>query len=100
MASQECSDMKERFSLIDVYETGRIKLADFYKATPEYAWQFLESEEYLAESGSLDKSSSWLSPQLIISNYMQNNCLSTSLYYSTCCPNMCDGVYQYLESHI
>merc|ERR1719230_487838 len=53
-------------------------------------------------NGALDASSKVLGPQVIISNYITgaNNCLSSSAYYSICCLNECDAVYQHLEARI
>merc|ERR1719163_1913075 len=40
--------------------------------------------------------------QVIISNYLagQHNCISSSDYYSACCLNECDGIFQHLEARI
>merc|ERR1719321_596536 len=75
---------------MDRYGTGRVKLADFYAASQGGAWQFLET------------SSAHLGPQVIIPNYITgaNNCISSSVYYSVCCLNECDGIFQHLEAHI
>merc|ERR1719161_259194 len=99
-SNEECHALKERFSMLDVHETGRVKLADFYKATPEYAWQLLESEEYMKSAGSLDTSNELLGPQVIISNYITTNCLSPSAYFNVCCLNECDGIFHHLEAFI
>merc|ERR1719301_512432 len=87
---------------MDTYGTGRVKIADFYRSSQGGAWQFLETSEYLAAIGALDKSSEELGPQVIIPNYItgSNNCISSSLYYDVCCLNECDGIYQHLEAHI
>merc|ERR1719375_970545 len=94
-SNHECHDMKEQIAALDVHGTGRVRLSDFYRTG-----MFLESAEYLESMGSLDTSSAWQGPQVIIPNYLQgmNNCISTSPYYDVCCLNECDAVYQHLEA--
>merc|ERR1719379_1457082 len=96
-SNHECQDMKERIAKMDVHGTGRVKLSQFYATG-----QFLESPEYLEALGSLDTSSEWQGPQVIISNYLTgiNNCISTGVYYDVCCLNECDGIFQHLEARI
>merc|ERR1719231_2120564 len=93
--------MKDMLTEMDVHGTGRVKLADFYGPT-QGEWQFLEPSEQLRQAGALDESSSWLGPQIMIPNYINSlsNCITSSPYYSICCLNECDIVYQQLESRI
>jgi len=98
-SSYECHDMKNLLSALDVHETGRVKLADFYQATVNGAWQFLEPSDYLRHNGALDESSSYLGPQVMIANYItgMSNCITSAPYYAICCLNECDVVFQHLE---
>merc|ERR1719424_1464741 len=94
--------MKEMLQEMDLHDTGRVRLADFYQYSKDGAWQFLEPSEQLRILGSLDESSSYLGPQVMISNYItsMSNCITSAPYYSICCLNECDQVFQQLESHI
>merc|ERR1719463_452403 len=87
---------------MDVHNTGRVKIADFYKYSKDGVWQFQEPSEQLRLAGALDESSSWLGPQVMIPNYItgMSNCITSAPYYSICCLNECDHVFQQLESHI
>merc|ERR1719364_607106 len=87
---------------MDLHNTGRVKLADFYRYSKNGAWQFLEPSEQLRLAGSLDESSSWLGPQVMIPNYItsMSNCITSAPYYSICCLNECDLVFQHLEGII
>jgi hypothetical protein len=101
-SNHECHEMKDMLMEMDVHNTGRVKLADFYKYSKDGVWQFLEPSEQLRTSGVLDESSSWLGPQVMIPNYItsQSNCITSAPYYSICCLNECDQVFQQLESRI
>jgi hypothetical protein len=101
-SNYECHEMKEMLMEMDSHETGRVKLADFYSYSKDGAWQFLEPSEQLRILGALDESSTWLGPQVMISNYItsMSNCITSASYYSICCLNECDHVYQNMESRI
>jgi hypothetical protein len=101
-SSYECHDMKDILTEKDVHETGRVKLSDFYRASKDGAWQFLEPSEYLRQLGALDESSSYLGPQVIIPNYItgMSNCITSAPYFSICCLNECDLIYEHIESEI
>merc|ERR1719428_450386 len=87
---------------MDVHETGRVKLSDFYGSSMDGKWEFLESSQYLRTIGALDEASSQLGPQVIIPNYITGvaNCITSSAYYSICCANECDHVFQNLEQSL
>merc|ERR550514_136588 len=101
-SNHECHEMKDLLMEMDVHGTGRVKLSDFYSYSKDGAWQFLEPSEQLRQLGSLDESSTWLGPQVMISNYItsMSNCITSAPYYSICCLNECDHVFQQLESRI
>merc|ERR1719146_324991 len=94
--------MKNILSEFDIHNTGRVKLVDFYRASENGAWQFLEPSQFLRQNGALDESSSYLGPQVIVANYIagMSNCITSAPYYSICCLNDCDQVYQHLEERI
>merc|ERR1719428_2575195 len=87
---------------MDVHETGRVKLSDFYGSSMDGKWEFLESSQYLRTIGALDEASSQLGPQVMIANYITGvaNCITSSAYYSICCANECDHVFQQLEKEL
>lgn len=101
-SDHECHTMKDMLMELDVHKTGRVKLADFYTYTKDGAWQFVEPAQELRRGGILDESSSWLGPQVVIPNYItgMNNCITSGPYYSICCLNECDQVFQQLERAI
>jgi hypothetical protein len=101
-SSYECHDMKNILSERDVHGTGRVKLIDFYKASEDGAWQFLEPSQMLRQNGALDESSSYLGPQVMIANYItgMSNCITSAPYYAICCLNECDVIFQHLEGQL
>merc|ERR1719214_211287 len=94
--------MKEALVQRDVHGSGRIKLADFYRKLGDGKWQFMEPTEYLRQLGALDESSPSVGPQVLIPNYITglSNCINSAPYYSICCLNDCDQIYQNLEASI
>jgi len=101
-SDHECHDMKDMLAQRDVHGSGRVKLADFHRKSDDGAWQFTEPTEYLRQLGVLDESSPSLGPQVLIPNYITglSNCITSAPYYSICCLNECDQIYQHLEAHI
>merc|ERR1719428_976852 len=101
-SDHEGHDMKDMLMQRDVHGSGRVKLADFYRKSADGAWQFTETSEYLRQLGALDESSPSLGPQVLIPNYItgMNNCITSAPYYSICCLNECDQIYQNLGASI
>lgn len=101
-SNHECHQMKDVLTDMDVHGTGRVKMSQFYQKAIDGQWQFLEPSSYLRQIGSLDESSAYLGPQLIIPNYITgaSNCITSTTYYSICCLNECDLVFQHLEKRI
>jgi len=99
--NQECMELRSFLSDMDLSATGRVPLANFYRAADD-KWGFQETPEYLRELGALDESSKALGPQVIISNYAygMSNCLSSTPYYSVCCLNECEGLLQQIEMQV
>merc|ERR1719453_2592282 len=101
-SNHECHEMKDMLTEMDLHNTGRVKMADFYGDSKNGAWQFLEPAEQLRHAGALDESSAWLGPQVMIPNYINSlsNCITSAPYYSICCLNECDQVFQQIEAKI
>jgi len=101
-SNHECGMIRDKLAAMDVHETGRVKLSAFYGKSQQGSWEFLESVEYLRTLGALDESSTLHGPQVIIPNYVSglSNCITSAPYYSVCCVNDCDKVYQHLEKDI
>jgi hypothetical protein len=101
-SNHECVQIKDSLTEMDAHQTGRISLSDFYGKSLNGGWQFRESLPYLRSLGSLDESSILSGPQIIIPNYVtgMSNCITSTPYYSICCINECDRVYQHIESRI
>lgn len=99
-SNHECHEIKDSLVELDVHGTGRVKLSDFYASSKDGHWQFREASDYLRQLGALDESASELGPQVIIPNYIQgmSNCITSTPYYSVCCQNECNEVYQHLEA--
>merc|ERR1719291_897845 len=72
---------------------GRIRLSDFYGATLNGTWQFLESVDYLRELGALDETDI-SNPFLIIPNYNNghSNCVGATPYHDVCCISECEAL--------
>jgi len=101
--NQECMELRSFLSDMDRSASGRVPVADFYRAgQADDRWGFQETPEYLRELGALDESSKALGPQVIISNYAygMSNCLSSTPYYSVCCLNECEGLLQEIEVQV
>jgi len=98
----ECHEIKDSLVSMDVHGTGRVKVSDFYGKSQDGGWQFREASEYLRQLGALDESSTLQGPQVIIPNYVSgmSNCITSAPYYSICCLNECDRVFQHLEKLI
>jgi hypothetical protein len=104
-SNHECTNIKDRLAAMDVHATGRVKLSDFYGKTHSQdanEWEFGESVDYLRSLGALDESDSLFGPQVIIPNYVSglSNCVTSAAYYSICCVNECEKVFQHLEKDI
>lgn len=96
----ECGRVKGLLTDMDTNKAGRVKLTDFYGAAMNGEWRFSESKEYLKQLGALDDSSSWLGPQVIITNYMQaaSNCIVSAPHYRVCCMNECEEILAEVEA--
>jgi hypothetical protein len=101
-SNHECHEIKDGLVSMDPHGTGRVKLSEFYGKSENGAWQFREASEYLRQLGALDESSTLQGPQVIIPNYVSgmSNCITSAPYYSICCLNECDRVFQHLEAAI
>jgi len=101
----ECRQMKDWLVGVEdpsVGGGGRVRLSDFYgKALNDGKWQFSESIDYLRQLGALDESDV-SNPRVIIPNYISgpSNCVASSVYYSVCCLDECEGILGRLEEHV
>jgi len=101
---KECQELKAKLvrledRTIGVNGSGRVRLSDFYRSSlKDGNWQFIETQEFLAQSGILDLHDSNI-PRLVIPNYINSpsNCLAGSKYYSVCCINDCEDLLDSLE---
>jgi len=97
----ECTGLKSALMKMEDRQSGRVRLADFYKPALDGAWQFQESIAYLRQLGALDESNPE-DPRVMIPNYLysQTNCIASSDYYSVCCLNECEDLQGHLEKQI
>merc|ERR1719199_2387213 len=100
-AEPECQEIKEDLLSYERGDTGRLRLADFYRASLDSRFFFIETADYLRAVGALDESDS-LAPKVIVPNYVlaKSNCLAHANYYSVCCFNECEGLYGHIEQTI
>jgi hypothetical protein len=101
-SNHECHEMKDMLLTMDKQGTGRVKLSDFHSYLKDGAWQFSEATDELRQEGVLDESTAWGEPQVLIPNYLNSrlNCVISKPFYSICCLNECDRVFQQLEAQI
>lgn len=98
----ECTVMKESLAEMDVLNTGRVKLSEFWHSVKDGQWQFKESKEYLRNLGALDEADVVLGPQVLIPNYVyaKSNCIMSTPSYAVCCLDTCEEVMRHLEEKI
>jgi hypothetical protein len=98
---RQCHKLKDKLLEMEVSNTGRVSLADFYKAGLEGSWEFNEKADYLRTLGALDESNP-SQPKVIVTNYVSSwvNCLTESKFYSVCCRNECEDYMQVIEKHV
>jgi len=103
---KECHSLKHKLLALEdrtvgINGSGRVRLSDFYGSAMDHGnWQFSESKDYLLELGALDTRDPNV-PRVIIPNYINSpsNCLASSKYYSVCCMNECEDLFDHLEHH-
>eukprot|EP00927_Polykrikos_kofoidii_P059345 TRINITY_DN54519_c0_g1_i1.p1 TRINITY_DN54519_c0_g1~~TRINITY_DN54519_c0_g1_i1.p1 ORF type:complete len:575 (-),score=71.94 TRINITY_DN54519_c0_g1_i1:146-1870(-) len=94
-----CQDLKGNLVDMEDKRSGRVRLIDFYNAALHGGQNhFIESIELLRDAGALDESEA-TSPRVIIPNYITglSNCIARTNFYSTCCPDACEGLLRQLE---
>merc|ERR1719191_424672 len=101
MQDRECRALKESLLTMEYEDSGRVRVADFYKRALGGEWQFSESLSYLRELGALDESDP-ARPSVVVTNYVSSptNCISSSSFYSVCCLDECEGLMGHLERRI
>jgi hypothetical protein len=98
----QCAAFKDDLLSLEKELPGRVRLLDFYEGSLYKGMsRFAESKEYLKELGTIDDTDP-LEPRLILSNYVHapSNCVARSSFYSVCCMNQCDDLYNHLERNI
>jgi hypothetical protein len=99
---EECRLMKNDLMKLEDRGSGRVRLAEFYRAAVKDGnWQFSESVDYLRELGALDESDTH-NMRVLIPNYISSptNCVASSKYYSVCCLDECEELFSHLEQRI
>jgi hypothetical protein len=97
----ECQQIRSSMLAIEDRGTGRVKLTDFYRPALDGSWQFQESKTYLRQLGALDESETG-NLRVIIPNYVHSpsNCIASSSFYSVCCIDECESLFDHLERQI
>jgi len=97
----ECRHIKASLRSLEDRESGRVRLSEFWKPSPDGSWHFEESFNYLRQLGVLDESDS-ANPHVLIANYINShsNCIASSSFYSVCCKDECEGLLGHLEEQI
>jgi len=102
-----CDSLKEVLVEMDPRGMGRVPLSKFYadslrRKQQNQSIRFTESEAYLRKLGALDETSSYLSKQVIIPNYLQSasNCFISTSHYLLCCANECEDILDEIESEL
>jgi hypothetical protein len=98
----ECRGLKDDLVAIEDAGTGRVRVSDFYRsALRDGKWQFSESTAFLRQLGALDETDP-SNPSVIIPNYINSpsNCLASSKYYSVCCIDECEDIFDQIEEKI
>lgn len=98
--ASECRAIKDQLVALEDGSAGRVPLGNFYREAlrSEDSWQFRESVAYLSQLGALDETDVEY-PAVLIPNYVHghSNCISSSAYHTTCCPDECGEVLAHLE---
>jgi len=97
----QCHQVKGKLLEMQEHRSGRVTLAEFYKAGLSGAWDFNEKIDYLRSLGALDETTKD-NPKVIVANYVSSwvNCLSPSKFYAVCCRNECEDYMQVFEKHV
>jgi len=94
-----CNEMTEDLTPYEKANTGRVALADFYRATFDARFFYVETRDYLREVGAIDETDTNMGPKVIIPNYVQlpGNCIGQDHVYSICCKSECEDLFGALE---
>jgi hypothetical protein len=98
---QECRHIKASLLSLEHRGSGRVRLSEFWKPSPDGSWHFEESLSYLRQLGALDESDAQ-NPYVLIANYItaSSNCIASSSFYSVCCKDECEGLLGHLEGEL
>merc|ERR1719436_1348988 len=80
---------------------SRVFLQDFYGKALSGSHNFVETREFLRDSGILDETDP-KRPSVIIPNYVNSavNCVAESKFFKVCCINECEPLLGSLERHV
>merc|ERR1719171_2215508 len=94
-----CDEMTADLSAYEKGNTGRIALADFYRATFDARFFYVETREYLRDLGAFDETDTVMGPKVIIPNYVQlpGNCIGQDHVFAICCKSECEDLFGSLE---
>merc|ERR1740120_326206 len=97
----ECRSIKAALADMELRNTGRVLLSDFYREGLKRKFLFLEHIDYLRNLGALDERDP-KRPSVIIANYLASpaNCLVSTSFHSVCCFDECEGLMGQLEHSI
>jgi len=97
----ECRSIKAALADMELRNTGRVLLSDFYREGLKRKFLFVEHIDYLRNLGALDERDP-KRPSVIIANYLASpaNCLVSTSFHSVCCFDECEGLMGRLERSI
>lgn len=95
-SADECHVFKRDLAAMPGGETGRVALTVLHQSALSGKLQFSESTEYLTMLGALQDG------KVLIPNYLigPSQCLGTTSFYDSCCPNECESFVEQLERRI
>jgi len=96
----DCDEMKKIMVANDLNRDGRLYMHEFYHMGESQRHEFVEHEDLLRYSGSLDTTGEI--PTVIIPNYIGSytNCIGGSNTYTFCCKDECELFFTRIEKYI
>jgi len=97
-----CAEMTDDLSTHEQANTGRVALAEFYRATFDARFFYVETREYLRDVGAIDETDTTAGPKVIIPNYVQlpGNCIGQDHVFAICCKSECEDLFGSLEHRL
>jgi len=96
--NSECVEMRDKLVSLQLPGTGRVPFALFHEQPENEHYSFRESVEYLRQLNALDEAEEG-NPKVLIANYLASpsNCIASSEFFSVCCLNECERLFNDLE---